>query len=139
MAITNAICNSFKLECANGIHNMSSDVFKVALYSSAATLNKDTTAYSTVNEISAASYPAGGWALTTSSGFPSIVSDKMEMRFDDMTKPNQTFSARGAVIYNSSKSNRAVAVIDFGIDMTPQNGPFTIAFPSGNPAIISFN
>lgn len=129
MAITQTTCTSFKVELLTGTHNFSSDTFKIALYTGAATLNAGTTVYTTSNEVSAAGYTAGGNTLTvsttpTSSGTIAYVS------FSN-TSWSSALTARGALIYNSSKSNKAVAVLDFGADKT-STSTFTVTFPAAD-------
>ena len=128
MAITQSMCTSFKLELLSATHDFDSDTFKAALFSSSATLGAATTAYSTDNEISGTGYTAGGETLTvsatTSSGTTAYVD------FADVTWSSATFTARGALIYNSSKSDRAVVVLDFGEDKSIAGGDFTIQFPT---------
>ena len=131
MAITQALCTSFKVEILQGIHNFTlstGDVFKLALYTSTASLDATTTAYSATNEVgNSGTYAAGGGALTnvtpTSSGTTAFVD------FADISFTSATITARGALIYNSSKSNRAVAVLDFGSDKVSTSGTFTVQFP----------
>ena len=136
MAITSAICTSFKQEILVGTHNFtatSGDTFKIALYTSSATLGASTTAYSTSNEItnsSGTAYTAGGAALTsvtpTTSGTTALCD------FADVSFSSASFTANGALIYNSSQSNKAVAVIAFGGDKTVSSGTFTIQFPTAD-------
>lgn len=131
MAITGGICTSFKQELLEAVHNFSTsggDTFKLALYTSAATLDGTTTAYITANEVSGAGYTTGGGTLTNagtnSSGTEAFVD------FQDFTFANSTITARGGLIYNSSKSNKAVAVVNFGTDQSTSNSNFTIQFPA---------
>jgi hypothetical protein len=132
MAITQALPTSFKVELLTATHNFTAstgDVFKIALYTSSATLDATTTAYTTSNEVpSTGNYSAGGNTLTnvtpTSSGTTALTD------FADTTWASATITARGALIYNSSKSNKSVAVLDFGGDKTSTNGDFTIIFPA---------
>ena len=131
MAITSAICTSFKQELLVGTHNFtasSGNTFKLALYTSSATLGAGTTAYSDTNEVSGTNYTAGGNALTnvtpTTSGTTAIVD------FADLTFGTATVTARGCLIYNDTNSDKAVAAIDFGGDKTSTAGNFTIVFPS---------
>ena len=131
MAITSAICTSFKQELLVGTHNFtasSGNTFKLALYTSSATLGASTTAYSTTNEVSGTNYTAGGNALTsvtpTTSGTTAICD------FADLTFGTATITSRGMLIYNSSQSDKAVAAVDFGGDKTSTAGNFTIVFPS---------
>lgn len=129
MSITSAICNSYKKEILEGVHS-SADVYKVALYTSSATLDASTTAYSATNEVSGTGYSAGGETL---SGFSTSLSDSTaNLTFTDVAIANATITARGCLIYNSSKSNKAVAVFDFGADISSVNGTFTIDFPATN-------
>jgi len=136
MAITAAVCNSFKLETlptVAGVH-LSGDVYKIALYTSAATLSKATTVYSATNEVAASgTYSAGGQALvglTTALDTDTAVLDWTT----DPVWTGATITARGALIYNSSKSNKAVAVLDFGSDITSTAGTFTVALPAPTAA-----
>jgi hypothetical protein len=131
MAITQAMCTSFKVELLQGVHNFTAstgDIFKIALYTSSATLDATTTAYSATNEVSGTGYTAGGNTLTnvtpTSSGTTAFTD------FADTTWSNSTITARGALIYNSTDSDKAVCVLDFGTDKTSTSGSFTIVFPA---------
>jgi hypothetical protein len=131
MAITSALCTSFKQELLVGTHNFtnsSGNTFKLALYTSSATLGASTTAFTTTGQASGTNYTSGGANLTnvtpTTSGTTAIVD------FSDLTFGTATVTARGALIYNSSASNKAVAAIDFGGDKTSTAGNFTIVFPS---------
>lgn len=138
MAITtNAICNSFKKELLEGQHNFSNpggDTFKLAMFTSAATLGKSTTNYATTNEVSSPSgYSAGGKALVNQG--TSIASDVAITDFADLSFTGVTLTARGALIYNTttgsgSNTTDAVAVLDFGGDKTATSGTFTIQFPA---------
>ena len=128
MAILQAIATSFKAEILQGIHD-SADTYKIALYTSAATLGATTTAYSATNEVSGTGYTAGGQVL---SGF-NVTTSGITAILDFTTDPsweNATITARGALIYNSSKSNKAVYVLDFGSDITSTNGTFAITLPT---------
>jgi hypothetical protein len=133
MAITQTLCTSFKQELLQGIHDFTAstgDTFKIALYTSAANLDANTATYSTSNEVSGTGYTAGGNTLTavtpTTSGTTAFVD------FDDTTFTNATITAAGALIYNSTDGDRAVAVLDFGGDKTSTNGDFTIQFPTAD-------
>jgi hypothetical protein len=150
MPITQAMCSSFKAELMLAVHdfrNASGDTFKIALYTSSATLDANTTAYTNSNEVSPSgtNYTAGGVSLTntgvnvtninanTGTGFTD---------FSDATFQNVTLTARGALIYNSTPSangvanttltNAAVCVLDFGADKTSTDGDFTIIFPTND-------
>ena len=130
MAITTAMCTSFKQEVLEALHDFNvsgGSTFKIALYTSAADLGAATTAYSATNEVSGTGYTAGGNTLTnidpTTSGTTGFAD------FADTTGTDATITAAGALIYNSSQSNRAVAVLSFGGDKTSTNGDFVIQFP----------
>lgn len=132
MAITQAIPTSFKAEILQGIHD-SADTYKMALYTSAATLGAATTAYTTTNEVVGIGYTAGGVTL---SGF-NVTTSGTTAILDFATDPswaNASITARGALIYNSSKSNKAVYVLDFGSDITSTNGTFAITLPTPDVA-----
>ena len=132
MAITQTTCTSFKVELFKGEHDFDSHTFKIALYTSSATLGATTTAYSSTNEItntSGSAYSATGKALTLTSTFPKASGTTAIVDFDNVQWANATFTARGALIYNSSASNKAVAVLDFGGDRSASNSTFEIQFP----------
>ena len=132
MAITQAVCSSFKSELLQAVHNFAAaggNTFKIALYTSSATLDSSTTVYTTSNECpSTGNYTAGGNTLTgqsvTLSGTTAFID------FDDSTWTSSTISAAGALIYNSSASNKAVLVLSFGGTYSSTNGNFTIQFPA---------
>ena len=134
MAITQAIANAFKKQLLEGDQNFASssgDKFKLALYTSSATLNSTSTAYSATNEVSnSGTYTAGGGALTNSG--TSISDGVARCDFADLSFTGATITARGALIYNTSSavSNAAVCVLDFGADKTATSGTFTIQFPA---------
>jgi hypothetical protein len=133
MAITQAMCTSFKSEVLTATHdftNSTGNTFNLALYTSSATLDATTTAYSASNESSGSGYSAGGAALTnvtpTSSGTTAFTD------FADLTFSTVSITARGALIYNTSASNKAVCVLDFGSDKTASAGDFTVIFPTAD-------
>jgi len=133
VAITQAMCTSFKTQLLTGTHdftNGTGDTFKIALFTSAATLDASTTAYSTSNETSGTGYTAGGNTLTnvtpTSSGTTAFTD------FADTTWSSASVTARGALIYNSTEADAAVVVLDFGSDKTSTAGDFTIQFPTAD-------
>ena len=136
MAISSAICNSFKQELLVGTHNFtasSGDTFKIALYTRAASLGASTTAYSTSNEISNTSgsaYSAGGATLTSVT--PTLDSSTAVCDFNDVSFTSASFTANGCLIYNDDQSDKAVAVIAFGGDKTVSSGTFTIQFPAAD-------
>jgi len=136
MAITSAICNSFKAEVLQALHNFtasSGNTFKIALYTSSATLNKSTTAYSSSNEISNTSgsaYSAGGATLTSVT--PTLSTDTAVCDFADVSFTSASFTANGCLIYNDTNADRAVCAIAFGSDKTVTSGTFTIQFPAAD-------
>lgn len=143
MAITSAICSSFKQELLEGKHDFQTSgsgghSFKIALYTSSATLGASTTAYSATNEItntSGTAYTAGGAALTNTG--VGLTSTTAFTDFSDVSYTSASFTANGALIYNTttdggSSTTNAVAVIAFGSDKTATNGTFTIQFPAND-------
>jgi len=132
MAITQAVCNSFKSELLGGVHDFDSgsgQVFKLALYSSAATLDANTTVYSSSDEVgNTGQYTAGGGVLTSQQ--VSLDGSVAIIDFADLSFTGVTLTARGALIYNTSASNKSVCVLDFGADKTATSGTFTIQFPA---------
>ena len=131
MAITSTLTTSFKKELLEAVHNFKNsggDTFKLALYTSSATMGAATTAYATTNQVTGTNYTAGGGTLTivdpTSSGTTGFTD------FADLTFGTATVTARGCLIYNSTDSNKSVATIDFGGDKTSTAGDFTIVFPA---------
>lgn len=140
MAITQAMATSFKVDLLNGVHafgttvtrgSTNADTFKIALYTSSATLDSTTTAYSATNEVSGTGYSAGGNTLTVSQ-VPTSTSTTAWLDFADTTWASSTITANGALIYNSTNSDKAVAVLAFGGDKTSTNGDFTIVFPTAD-------
>ena len=134
MAITQAMCTSFKQELLQAKHdftNGTGNTFKLALYTSSATLGASTTAYSATNEASGTGYSAGGSALTnvtpTTSGTTAFTD------FGDLTFSTATITARGALIYNDTQAgDPSVVVLDFGSDKSSSAGDFTITFPTAD-------
>lgn len=133
MAITQAMCTSFKQELLTATHNFTgaSNVFKLALYTSSATLGASTTAYTATNEVSGTGYTAKGSFLTsvtpTTSGTTALTD------FNDLTFSSATITARGALIYNEAATgDPSVVVLDFGGDKTSTAGDFTIQFPTAD-------
>jgi len=138
MAILQTATTSFKVELMQGVHNFgptSPDTFKIALYTGSATLDASTTAYSTTNEVVGAGYVAGGETLTISvsptSGVNSGNIPVAYISFANATWVGASFTARGALIYNSSKDNRSVAVLDFGSDKLSSTD-FVIIMPAAD-------
>ena len=131
MAITQAMCTSFKVDLLDGEHDFGADTFKIALYTSSATLDATTTAYSVTNETSGTGYTAGGNTLTVSTT-PTSSGTTAYLSFSNTTWSTASITARGALIYNSTNANKAVAVLDFGSDKTSTAGDFTIQFPTSD-------
>ena len=136
MAISSAVCNSFKQEILVGTHNFtasSGNTFKIALFTSDASLGAGTTAYSTSNEItnsSGTAYTAGGAALTSVT--PTTDGTTAVCDFADVSFSSASFTANGCLIYNDTQSDKACAVVAFGSDKTVTSGTFTIQFPTAD-------
>ena len=134
MAITQAMATSFKSELLTAEHdftNSTGDTFKIALYTSSATLGATTTAYSSTNEVSGTGYTAGGASLTNVT--PTTSGTTAYTDFADVTWSSSTITANGALIYNDTHSgNAAVAVLAFGTDKSSSAGDFTIVFPTAD-------
>tara|TARA_A100001391_G_scaffold57925_1_gene35627 strand:+ start:192 stop:620 length:429 start_codon:yes stop_codon:yes gene_type:complete len=139
MANTSAICNSFKQELLVGTHDFTAttgDQFKLALFTSSATLGAGTTAFGTGNEVTGTGYTSGGVNLTSVT--PVLDSSTAVCDFADVSFTSASFTANACLIYNSDKSNKAVAAVAFGGDKSVSSGTFTIQFPdaSASAAII---
>jgi hypothetical protein len=137
MAISQAMCTSFKNELLEGKHDFTNgaDAYKLALFTSSATLSAATTDYSTSNEVSGAGYSAGGGALVNVT--PTTIGTTAIADFNDLTFTSSTITANGALIYNTqtaggSGTTNAVAVLAFGSDKTSTNGDFTVQFPTAD-------
>ena len=131
MAITQAVCNSFKEELLKGLHDLDGHTLKLALYTSSATLGPTTTAFSTTNESSGTNYTSGG--ATISNVAVSLSGTVAFVDFDDVSFSSATISdAAGALIYNSSASNRAIAVLDFGSTKSVSGGTLTVSCSSAS-------
>jgi hypothetical protein len=128
MAIAQAMCTSFKGELLNKEHDLNTDTIKIALFTSSASLGAGTTAYSTSNEISGTGYTAGG--VTLGSATIATTGTTAYVDFADPSWTSATFTANGAVIYNDSVSDKAIAVLAFGGDFTVAGGTFKIVFPA---------
>lgn len=128
--ITQTVCESFLLELATGVHNFETHTFKIALYTSSATLNAATTIYSSDDEISGDGYTGGGTELTAVA--PVLSNGKAICDFADASWSGATFTARGALIYNSTAGDKAVMVLDFGSDKTVSAQTFTVRFPTAD-------
>ena len=136
MAISQAMCTSFKAEILDEQHDLVADTIKIALFTSSASLGASTTAYSTSNEVANGNgYATGGVELTSRA----VATSGTTAYFDaaDPSWTSATFTANGALIYNSSNSNKAIAVLAFGGDFTVAGGTFQIVFPAaGANAIV---
>jgi hypothetical protein len=134
MSITQAMCTSFKVELLKGVHdftNSSGNTFKLALYTSSASLDAATTAYTTSNEVSGSGYSAKGGTLTNQT--PVAASTTALADFSDLTFSTVSITARGALIFNESATgDPAVCVLDFGSDKTASAGDFTVQFPTAD-------
>ena len=140
MAISQTLATSFKVEILDGIHNFgvgvirastAADTFKIALYSTLATLDAATTVYTTLNEVTGTGYVAGGNTLVISQAPTSTSAETVAwLNFQNSSWANATFSADGALIYNSTQGNKAVAVLNFGSTKTTTNQTFTVTFPA---------
>ena len=133
MAITTAMCTSFKKELLEAVHNFKNtggSTFNLALYTSSASLGASTTAYTTSNEVSGTGYTAKGASLTRVD--PSTSGTTALTDFADLSFTTATITAMGALIYNSTNSNKAVAVLDFTSNKTSTAGTFTIQFPTAD-------
>tara|TARA_R110000765_G_scaffold339251_1_gene429399 strand:- start:259 stop:687 length:429 start_codon:yes stop_codon:yes gene_type:complete len=133
MAISQAMCTSFKQEILVGTHNFtasSGNSFKLALYTSSASLGAATAAYTASNEASGTNYTAAGAVLTSVT--PTTAGTTAFCDFSDLTFSNVSITARGALIYNDTQSDKSVCVLDFGSDKTATAGDFTIVFPTAD-------
>lgn len=133
MAITTAMATSFKQQILQGQHNFTlstGNTFKIALYTSTATLGASTTAYSSTNEITGTGYTAGGGTLVNVT--PTTSGTTAYTDFADFTWTSSTITANGALIYNANASNAAVVTLAFGSDKSSSNGDFTIVFPTAD-------
>lgn len=145
MSILQGATTSFKVELLQAVHNFgptSANTFKVALYTASADINASTTVYSTTNEVTGTGYTAGGNTLTIStsptSGNNSSNIPTAYISFANTSWTSASFTARAALIYNSTQGNKSVAVLDFGADKTVSNDTFQIIFPTpdANSAIV---
>ena len=136
MAITQAMCTSFKEDLFNKEQDLDTDTIKIALYTSSATLDASTTAYTATNEVTGTGYSAGGETLANSTVATSGTTAYVD--FDNPEWTGASFTARGALIYNDTTAgDNSIAVLDFGGDFTVSSGTFRIVFPApGATAII---
>jgi hypothetical protein len=145
MSILQTATTSFKVELLQAVHNFgptSPNTFKLALYTAAADIGYTTTVYTTTNEVTGAGYTAGGNTLVIStsptSGNNTANIPTAYISFNNSSWTNATFTARAALVYNSSQGNKAVAILDFGSDKTVNNDTFQVIFPTpdANSAIV---
>jgi len=129
MAITQAMCTQFKKDVMLGLHDLDTDTIKIALYTSSATLNATTDTYTTSNEVANGNgYATGGVTLANASVIENGTSGCFDSDNPEWT--SATFTARGALIYNDTDGDRAIAVLDFGGDFTVSSGTFRVVFPA---------
>ena len=141
MTIRQGLTTSFKLDMLNGTQNVASDTLSMALYTAFADINENTTAYTTDNEITGTGYTAGGQTLSNVT-IQSTSDGIVYVSFSNPTWDPAQFTARGALIYNTSKSNASIAVLDFGSDKTQAgNNTFTVTLPpdTASSALIRIN
>ena len=142
MAITQALASTFKQQVLEGLHDFAAsggDTFKIALYTSSATLSSATTVYTTSGESSGTGYTAGGATLTNAG--TGLTGTTAFLDFNDYTWTSATISAAGALIYNATEGNKAVAILSFGATYSSTNGNFTVTFPANTSttAVILLN
>jgi hypothetical protein len=140
VALSQTLATSFKVEILDGVHNFgtgvirattAADTFKIALYTATATLNATTTVYTTQDEVTGTGYTAGGNTLVISQVPTSTNTETVAwLNFENSSWANATFSADGALIYNSTQGNKAVAILNFGSTKTTTNQTFTVTFPA---------
>lgn len=130
MAITRAMCTSFKVEILQGVHDLENDVLKLALYTNLASLGPGTTAYTTSGECSGTNYTAGGKIVTN----PTVTytGTTAFMDCDNVVWESVSITTRGALLYNSSKTDKAIAVLSFGSDQTLLDNIFTVTMPTAD-------
>jgi hypothetical protein len=129
--ITAGLTDSFKQQLLLGVHDFATDTFRIALYTSSATLGPNTTVYNSTNEVSGTGYTAPGLALTN---ITVLLSQGVAyVSFDNPAWAGATFTTRGALIYNATKAGKSVGVLNFGVDQTMLGQSFTIQLPTNNP------
>lgn len=136
MAITTALCDSAKVGFLSGAF-AAGDTYKLALYTSTATLNSGTTAYATTNEVVGTGYTAGG--ATLASIAYALTSGTGSIDFGNASWANSTITARGALLYKSTTGNPAIATFDFGADIVSTNGTFLVTIPAAGVGVIRFS
>jgi hypothetical protein len=140
MSIYQGQTNSFKQDILQAEQNILTDTLYMALYTAYATLNSDTTVYTTDNEITGTGYTAGGVEVTGATITTDTINNIVYVSFDNVSWPGANFTARGALIYNSSQSNKSIAVLDFGSDklFTATNNTVTMPVNSASTALLRF-
>ena len=128
--ITQTSCTVFQQNLLNGNENFTTGTYKIALYNANADVNLDTTVYASTNEVTGTGYTAGGNTLTGASVNLDTSNGIVYVSFNNAQWTNASFTCRGALIYNTSKSNKSVAVLNFGNDKIVSSGTFTITFPA---------
>ena len=141
MSIYQGQTNSFKQDILQAGQNVLTDTLKMALYTSYATLNADTTVYITDNEVVGTGYTAGGVVITGATISTDTTNNVVYVNFNNVSWPGASFTARGALIYNTSKSNKSIAVLDFGSDkiFTSTNNTVTMPVNSASTALLRFS
>lgn len=129
MIAGNVVCSSFKRELLEAKHNFSTDLFRIALYDATAVLDSNTTGYVTSGEVVGLGYTAGGQDLVNPQILLDLAARVAYATWDDAVWDDSVIVARGALIYNQTSGQRAVAVIDFAVDRTSNHGPFHVQFP----------
>lgn len=137
MTIATGICNSFKLELFRGIHDFDNDVIMVALYTDAAALGPGTTVYTATGECTGTGYTAGGEEANVAAGYPALNGNFAEVRFDNVQWDEVTTVYRGALFYNQSKGNKAIAAYDRGANIDVSAGPIVIRVPLADLAPVT--
>lgn len=138
--IQQGLTNSFKQEMLQAGQNLATDTLRMALYTAFSDIGPLTTAYTTANEITGTGYAAGGEAVTGATISVDVRTGTVYVNFDNVPWPGASFTARGALIYNVTRSNASVAVLDFGSDktFTPTNNTVTMPVNSATTALIRF-
>ena len=131
---------SFRSDIVQGGQNLSANTLKMALYTAYATLNQDTMVYSTTNEVVGTGYTAGGATITGVTITTDSATNTVYINFNNVSWPGASFTARGALIYNSTQSNKSIAVLDFGSDkiFTAANNTVTMPVNSASTALLRF-
>ncbi len=138
MAIRSGLCKSYKLELLQGIHDFSADTIMAAIYTGNADLGPDTTEYSVTNEATGTNWSAGGVEIPVADDYPAIhtPTGRAVVKFEDVTVSNVTVTFRAVLLYNASKDNRAIAVLDRGIDVVLTAGPMVIMSNPAKPFLL---